>query len=139
MLVNQIAVFLENRAGRLLELTEILGKAGVDLVTLNIADTGEFGILRIVTRDNELATQVLRAAGYTVRDNSLIGVEVSDQAGGLALMLRALTNEDIDIEYLYSFAHAKQGTAVILFRVDNEQHALEILRANKFKILSEIL
>ncbi|MDR1092749.1 MAG: hypothetical protein LBL66_01210 [Clostridiales bacterium] len=139
MLVNQIAVFLENRKGRLLELTETLGKAEIDLVTLSIADTGEYGILRAVTRDNEHAARVLKEAGFTVQVNSLIGVEVADAAGGLAHMLKTLSGEGIDIEYLYSFAHTKQGTAIILFRVGEQEKALDVLKKSGVKILQEIV
>ena len=139
MSIKQIAVFLENRQGRLSELTETLGKAGVDLVALSIADTGEFGILRMVTRDNDHAVRVLRDAGYVVQVNSLIGVEVTDSAGGLSQMLKALSGAGVDVDYLYSFAHTKRGTAVILFRVADEPRALAALQANNIKTLKEII
>ena len=138
MPVTQIAVFMENRRGRLSELTETLGKAGVDLVALNIADTGEFGILRAVTRDNERAARVLKDAGFPVQKNDITAVEVADAAGGLAEMLKVLSGENIDIEYLYSFARTKRG-AVILFRSGDDKRAAEVLRAKGFKVLEEII
>ena len=139
MAVNQIAVFLENCRGRLREVTDALGKEGVNLVALNIADTGEFGILRIVTRDNDRAANVLREAGFTVQLNSLIAAEVADQAGGLSSILKFLSDENIDVEYLYSFAHTKHNTAVILLRVDDDARAAATLKRHKVKLLEEIV
>ncbi len=135
MFVDQIAVFIENRKGRLLELTEVLAKNNIDLVTLSVADTNDFGILRAMTRDNKRAVEVLRAAGFTVSSNNLIGVEVPDEPGGLAKVLKCLDNNSIGIEYLYSFAHTNDNKAIILFRVENETKALEALKNAKIKVL----
>jgi len=136
MAVTQLAVFMENRKGRLQELTETLGAAGIDLVALNIADTGEFGILRAVTRDNERAARLLKDAGFTVQLKTVVAAEVADAAGGLAKMLGVLSAENIDIEYLYSFSRTKQG-AVILFRSDDDVRAADALRSKGFKLLGE--
>ena len=132
MLINQIAVFLENRAGRLEALAKTLSDEQIDLISLNIADTSDFGIVRMITSDNKKAEVVLKGAGFTVKSNDLIGIEVDDTPGGLTNILLSLSQEDVDIEYLYSFAHTKEKKALILFKTSNVEKALAIL--NKHNI-----
>lgn len=136
-MVKQLAVFIENRKGRLLELTKVLGSNNIDLLTLSIADTKDFGILRLITRENTRAEKVLKNAGFTVTSTDLIGVQVEDKPGGLASILLALDQQSINVEYLYSFAHPSINSAVILFKVANEEMALKILKDNNVKILDE--
>ncbi|MDR3319111.1 MAG: acetolactate synthase [Clostridiales bacterium] len=138
MFVKQIAVFLENRKGRINELTKVLSDNKIDLITLSIADTNDFGILRAITNDNEKAMRVLKDAGFTATVAELIGVEVSDIPGGLHNVLKILDTEGISIEYIYSFAHTKDKRAVILFRVLEQARALEILKRNKIKVLDNL-
>ena len=138
MFVKQIAVFMENRKGRICELTEILGKNGIDWLTMSVADTSDFGILRGVTRDNEKAVRVLRDAGFTVSISDLLGVEVNDKPGGLANILKTLDEKNFSVEYLYSFAHAAAGKAVILLKTDNAEAALKALKDNGLKIISDL-
>ncbi|MDR2201832.1 MAG: ACT domain-containing protein [Clostridiales bacterium] len=134
-MVNQIAVFMENRKGRILELTKALKEAGLDLITLSIADTKDFGILRCIARDNDLAEKTLKSAGFTVTVNALIGVEVEDRPGGLSDALSLLEDGDINVEYLYSFAHAATKRAVIMFKVSDEAKAVEVLKRHNIRIL----
>lgn len=134
-MVNQMAVFIENRKGRILELTQVLKKNNIDLLTLSIADTKDFGILRCITRDNEKAQKVLKEAGFTVTSTELIGVEVSDTPGGLANVLSILSEQNINVEYLYSFAHTSTKNAVILFKVSDDEQALKILNKNNIKVM----
>ena len=101
MLVNQLAVFLENRKGRLKELAGVLAKEKIDILTLSIADTEDFGIVRFITTDNARARSILRDEGFTVTETELIGVEIGDVPGALAKVLKALADGDISIEYLY--------------------------------------
>lgn len=138
-MVKQMAVFMENRKGRIGELTKVLQKNDIDLVTLSIADTKDFGILRCITRDNARAEQVLRAAGFTVTTTELIGVEVADEPGQLAEVTELLEENDVNIEYLYSFARQSVGTGIILFKVDNEALALKALKDKGVKILEEAI
>ena len=137
-MVEQIAVFIENKTGRIQELTKILGEAGIDLRTLSIADTSDFGILRAVTSDNAAAVKALRARGFTVTTNKLICVEVPDKPGGLASVLALLDAHGVGIEYLYSFAHTNDKRAVILFRVEDDKRTLEILAKNGVKTVDNI-
>ena len=138
-MVKQMAVFMENRKGRIGELTKVLKKNNIDLVTLSIADTKDFGILRCITRDNARAEQALRAAGFTVTTSELIGVEVADKPGRLAEVTELLEENDVNIEYLYSFARQSVGTGIILFKVDNEALALKALKDKGVKILEEAI
>lgn len=138
-MVKQMAVFMENRKGRIGELTKVLKKNSIDLVTLSIADTKDFGILRCITRDNARAEQALRAAGFTVTTTELIGVEVADEPGRLAEVTELLEENDVNIEYLYSFARQSVGTGIILFKVDNEALALKALKDKGVKILEEAI
>ena len=136
MLVQQIAVFIENSKGRIRDLTQALANAGIDLLTLSIADTSDFGILRMITRDNDKAVKVLKEAGFTGDNYDLIGVEVGDTPGGLAKVLAILDQEDINIEYIYSFAHTNDNKAIVLFRVYDDQRAISVLQANNIKLLN---
>lgn len=135
MLVNQIAVFLENRKGRINDFARVLKEQNVDLISMSIADTKEFGILRAITRDNEKAVQALKDAGFTVVTSELIGVEVDDRPGGLSDVLSMLNNQDVDIEYLYSYARIEKGKAIILLKVDDNRLALNALTKGGFKVL----
>lgn len=131
MLVNQIAVFLENRTGRLLSLSKALSDSGIDLVSLNIADTSDFGIVRMITSDNERAAKALKEAGFVVKQTELVSIEVDDTPGGLTKVLEALGDSDIDIEYLYSYAKSNSSKASILFKTSDIEKANKILKNKK--------
>ena len=135
MLVNQIAVFLENRKGRIGDFSRVLADSKIDLVSMSIADTTEFGILRAITSDNELAVKCLRNAGFTVTSSDLIGIEVEDRSGGLSKVLQCLDDGGVDIEYLYSFAKAEANRAIIILKVVDNDVALEVIRKNNIKLL----
>ena len=131
MLVNQIAVFLENRTGRLLSLSKALSDSGIYLVSLNIADTSDFGIVRMITSDNEKAAKALKEAGFVVKQTELVSIEVDDTPGGLTKVLEALGDSDIDIEYLYSYAKSNSSKASILFKTSDIEKANKILKNKK--------
>ena len=131
MLVNQIAVFLENRTGRLLSLSKALSDSGIDLVSLNIADTSDFGIVRMIMSDNEKAAKALKEAGFVVKQTELVSIEVDDTPGGLTKVLEALGDSDIDIEYLYSYAKSNSSKASILFKTSDIEKANKILKNKK--------
>ncbi|NLK17558.1 MAG: ACT domain-containing protein [Clostridiales bacterium] len=139
MMVKQLSVFIENRPGRLYKITQLLSQHNIDLVMLSIADTKEFGILRIITSDIEKSFRVLKEAGYTVSITEMIGVEVPDRPGGLAEVLAVFDRCGISIEYLYSFARTSDKIAIILFRVEDSQSALEKLMEAKVKLTDRVL
>ncbi len=134
-MVEQMAVFMENRQGRIMELAKTLKENAIDLITLSIADTKDFGILRCIARDNSKAQKVLKDAGFTVTTTKLIGVEVADEPGGMCDILTLLGDKNINIEYLYSYAHVATKKAIILFKVSDEELALKILNENGIKLL----
>ena len=140
MLVNQLAVFLENKKGRLCSLTAILAENKIDLIAMSIADTKEYGIVRLITSDNKKAMACLKDAGFVVTNNDMIGIEVEDKPGGLADLLKEVEKCNIDIEYLYSFARTKQGKAIILFKADKPDETIEILKKSaNVKLISSMV
>ena len=126
-MITQLAVFLENREGRVGECCKTLKKAGVNLCSMSIADTSEFGILRIITDDNAKALEALKSAGFVVAMVDLIGIEVPDRPGALSDILVTLSDADINIEYLYSFAN-ESGHAQIGFKTAEPDKAVEVLK-----------
>ncbi|MGI6664418.1 MAG: ACT domain-containing protein [Christensenellaceae bacterium] len=127
MLIKQISVFLENRAGRLTELTKVLATHNIDIIAISIADTADFGILRCIVDDPAKAEEVLRANGFTASTTRVIAVELDDRPGGLSAVLEYLSEEGISIEYVYSFVRSKSDKALILFKVNDPDEALAIL------------
>ena len=137
MYVKQISVFIENSPGKLADFTRLLGENGIDLVSLSIADTTSFGILRGIVADYERAAKLIEDAGYTVCITDVLAVTVPDQPGGLAEILLLLTESGIAIEYLYSFVRNKGNNALIVFRVEDIEKAQDILRAHQVNFLSQ--
>ena len=135
MKVEQISVFLENKPGSLAEVTRILGESGVNIRALSLADTKDFGILRLIVNDNEKAREILGRRGLTVRKTEVVAVEVPDRPGGLAEILKVLSEADINVEYLYAFVQQSGENAIIIFRFDETDRAIEVLSKKQFKIL----
>lgn len=136
-MVKQLSVFIENSKGRLAHLTRVLGDAGIDLHSLSIADTANFGILRAIVDDNEKALKVLREHGYTVNITELIAVAVQDHPGGLAQALETLDGAGVGIEYLYSFVRKPSQSALILLKVDDAAKAVAALEKQNINILKQ--
>lgn len=130
MRVQQISIFLENKKGRLANVTEVLGKNGINIRALSIADTTDFGILRLIVNKPELAYQILKDEGFTVSSTDVIAVEVTDQPGGLSQILRYLEKAEINIEYLYAFVTQNSSAALIVFRVEQVDEAINVLEEN---------
>jgi len=135
MKVEQISIFIENKSGRLAEVSRILGEAGVNIRALSLADTSDFGILRLIVNDREKAIQVLKGKGFTVSKTEVVAVEVPDQPGGLARILDVLDSESINVEYMYAFVERCGDNAVIIFRFDETEKAITTLAANSFNML----
>ena len=135
MFIQQISVFIENRHGSLTDFTQILGENGVDLIALSIADTTNFGILRAIVSDNTL--KVVRDKGYTANLTEVLAVAVPDVPGGLAGVLKLLRDNDISVEYLYSFVRRVGNDAIIIFRVDQPERAGNLLRDKGVRLLEQ--
>lgn len=135
MKVEQISIFLENRAGRLSEVTRVLSESGVNIRALSLADTSDFGILRLIVSDFDKAKQVLKENGFTVGRTTVVAVEVEDKPGGLHNILNLLSGKGINVEYMYAFVQQSGKNAVLIFRFDRTDEAIEILQKNGLKIV----
>jgi len=133
--VQQISIFLENKKGRLAKVTEVLGENDINIRALSIADTTDFGILRLIVNKPQLAYQVLKEAGFTVSTTDVIAVEVTDQPGGLSSILCHLDKVGINIEYLYAFVTQTTTAALIVFRVEQVDEAIKVLQENGVRIV----
>jgi hypothetical protein len=136
MRVEQISVFLENKAGRLAEVARILAEAGVNIRALSLADTSDFGILRLIVNDNDKAKEVLSQHGFTVGKTDVVAVEVEDRPGGLHKILDVLFRANINVEYMYAFVQQSGDNAVIIFRFDNLDEAVKVLTANGVTVIN---
>ena len=129
-MVKQLSVFMQNKAGRIADIAEALSKEGIDLRALSIADTTDFGILRMLVSDIEKAKTVLSKKNCIVSVNEVVVVGVPDEPGGLARILMLMAQEQIDIEYMYSLIERGAKEAYMVFRVSNEPKLLEMLENN---------
>ena len=126
-MVYQISVFLENRAGQFAEITGILAENGIDLRAISIAETADYGILRMIVDDAQKATSLLMQHGYLLTMTPVIDVAVSDQPGGIAPVLATMAEGNIDIEYMYSLFTHIEGKAYIVFRVAEAEKFITLL------------
>ncbi len=127
MAIRQISVFLENKEGSLENVMGVLAAAGVDLRAITIADTQEFGILRLIVRGHDTACQALRDAGYVISLNRVLAVEIPDEPGGLLRVLKTVTSTGLNIEYSYAFLTPSHGKACVVLRVSDNDAAAEVL------------
>jgi len=135
MKVEQISIFLENKSGRLADVASVLAQAGINVRALSLADTTDFGILRLIVNDTEKAKKVLKDNGFTVGKTEVIAVEVADRPGGLAEILNIMKNNGINVEYMYAFVQKSGGNAIIIFRFDELEKAIETLQKGGIRIL----
>ena len=138
MPLKQISVFLENKSGRLAEVTEILGKGEINLRALSIADTADFGICRLIVNDPDKTLKILEEAGFTAKETDVLGVEVEDRPGGLAEIMRVFNENGVNIEYLYATLEKKADKAVVIFRVEDIPHGLKIIEEHGWKGVVEV-
>lgn len=127
MSITQISIFLENRAGQLSEITKILSENSIDLKALNIAETADYGILRIISDDSDKAAKLLRDNGFIVTETPVAAAAVPNKAGGLNDLLNIISKEEIDIEYMYSVFGQKDGLAYMIFKVKDVEAFISVL------------
>lgn len=137
MTISQLSVFVENKQGSMSGIAEALAEAGIDIRALTIADTTDFGILRLIVRDPENAKKMLQEKNFVVTVNQVIGVEVPDRVGGLAQVLRILDDALINIEYMYDFLAIKEEKAYIIIRVENNAKTVELLQSHGIRCISD--
>lgn len=136
MQIQQISIFVENKSGRLAEITEALAAANVDIRAVSIADTSDFGILRLIVDKPKEAVEALKASGFTASLTSVIAMGIDDQPGEFAKALRVLVDNKIGVEYMYAFISRERGKAFVILRVDESERAVEVLKAGNITILS---
>jgi hypothetical protein len=136
MFVKQISIFLENKSGRLAEVTKVLGDNGIDISALSIADTTNFGILRLIVNDPDKAEKVLQSNGFTTSATSVIAIGVKDEPGGLAAALSILKDAELEIEYMYAFVSKKEDEALVILKTGDPEKAVEVLTSNGVNVLS---
>jgi hypothetical protein len=135
MIVEQISVFLENKAGRLYEVTGILFEAQVNIRALSLADTSDFGVLRLIVDNNERAAAALKENGFTVGKTEVVAVQVDDKPGGLHNILKHLKETNLNVDYMYSYMRHIKQKAVMIFRFDNAPAAIKLLKEKGFTII----
>ncbi len=137
MTINQLTVFVENKQGALVQITDLLAANGIDMRALSIADTKEFGILRLIVDETEKAANVLAKAGFLANVTPVIGVKISDEPGKLSAALAALDKAGVNVEYLYAFLSRTPRHAYVVFRVSDNDKALAALDAAGFHTVCE--
>ncbi len=128
MIIKQLTVFLQNKSGRLEELTDLLAKNDINISALSIAETEEYGIMRMIVSDHEKALQALKAAEFTVKTTEVVSVECPDVPGSLHETLKKLKDNGIDVSYMYGYSHG--GTARLIMKINNPEKAMEIIEKN---------
>ena len=131
MIIKQISIFVENKKGRLAEITETLSKAGANIRALSIADTTDFGILRIIVDKPDVAAASLKEAGITVSVTNVIAIGIEDVPGAFSVPMRILSDAGIDVEYMYAFTFGHEQTAVMVFRFENPEATLKFFHEEK--------
>ncbi|MEA3547801.1 MAG: ACT domain-containing protein [Thermodesulfobacteriota bacterium] len=136
MKVKQIAVFLENKSGRMAEITGVLAKNGINIRAMSLADTADFGILRLIVNDTESARNILKENGFTVGTTEVLVIEVMDKPGGLASVLQIISENQLNIEYMYAFTQKTGETGLIIFRFDEIDKAMDTLKKAGCRLLT---
>jgi hypothetical protein len=132
--IKQISVFLENTTGRLSEVTKTIAGAEVNLRAISVADTADFGILRLIVDKTDKAISALNAAGFTTRQTDVVAVEIDDTPGSLAKLMDLFQQSQVNIEYLYASLEGKIGKAVVIFKMEDHENGQKILHDNGLKM-----
>lgn len=136
MTIKQLSIFVENKPGRLSEITEILEKNQIDIRALSVADTTNFGILRVIVNNPDKAQEALKDAGFTVSLTNVIAIGVDDKPGGLSQVMKCMAAAGISVEYMYAFISKEEKSAYVIIRVEDNAAATEVLKANGVPILT---
>ena len=136
MPVKQISVFLENKRGRLAEATTALSREKINIRALSLADTADFGVLRLIVDSPDRAVTVLKSHGFVAQVTEVIAVEVEDRPGGLARILEVLDQDNVNVEYLYAYVEKKRDNAIVICRIDDRERALQILEKHGIPTLN---
>jgi hypothetical protein len=138
MKIKQLSVFLENKPGRLSVPCKALAKAGLSILTLSLADTRQFGILRLILKDWEKAREALQGAGCVVNVTEVIAIEVEDRPGGLADVLEIIEKAGVNLEYMYAFTFRSEDKAVLVFRFEDPDAAIQLLQSKGVNVIGSV-
>jgi hypothetical protein len=138
MKIHQLSLFLENRSGQLRNACKILADAGINLATLSLADTEQFGILRLIVRDWQKAKQVLEDAGRLVKVTEVVAIEVPDRPGGMAEILDVIDEKGLFIEYMYAFSASPRQKAILIFRFEKTDEAIQTLKEKGINLVGSL-
>lgn len=138
MKLKQLSLFLENKPGALCRPMRLLARAGFNILTLSIADTNQFGILRLILRDWENAKKLLEKNGFVVKVTDMVAVEVSDRPGGLAKILDVAEKAGLNVEFMYAFPEKRENKEVLIFRFDDPDRAIEMLKKKKINVVAGV-
>jgi len=136
MTVEQLSVFVENKPGKLLEALEALAEAKIDLRALSLADTADFGILRVIVDKPDHTLKILAEAGFLVKSSEVLAVVIGDKPGGLASVVRILSEAGVNIEYTYAFVAHSKDKAYVILRVDDNSEAIKTLKSSEIPLLT---
>lgn len=137
MLIKQLSIFVENKHGRLAEITRLLKENNIDIRALSIADTRDFGIMRLIVNNPDKAEKVFKDAGCTVSLTEVIAIGIDDKPGGLAVAMDVLYKANISVEYMYAFISRTDDMAYVILRVEENDEAIKALNDAKVKILTK--
>jgi len=137
MKFNQVSIFLENKKGRLWEVCALLGKNSINIRALTIAESEDFGVLRIVVDKPDETMKLLKANNFVANLTDIVAVQVPDRPGGLASVLEVLSKSDINVEYMYGFVEKSSDNALLVFRFEDPDAAVKLLQKNGIKILAK--
>jgi hypothetical protein len=136
MSVKQISLFLENKKGRLADVTRVLTREKINIRALSLADTSDFGVLRIIVDDPEKCLSVLKENGFVAQVTDVVAVEVEDRPGALSRILEALDREGVNVEYMYAYVAKKKDNAIVICRIDDRERAMSVLQRSGIATLS---
>ena len=136
MTLKQISVFLENKKGRLAEVVGLIAAEKINIRALSLADTADFGVLRLIVNDPEKCFSVLKYNSFVAQQTDVIAVEVPDRPGGLQQILQVFDAGGVNIEYMYAFVEKKSDNAIVIFRIERPDLAIQVLEKNKISVLS---
>ena len=137
MFIKQLSIFVENKFGRLEAIIDCLSKNNINLRALSLADTADYGVLRVIVDDADKAKVALSEIGVISKLTDVVAVYLDDRSGGLASVLSVLKNEDVSVEYMYAFLGRKEGKALMVLKADDEQKAEKVLARNNIPMASQ--
>jgi len=138
MKLHQLSLFMENKPGQLVAPARVLANAGINIVTLSLADTQQFGILRLIVKDWQKAKAAMEASGSVVNVTEVVAIEVADRPGGLADVLAIFDANGINVEYMYAFTFGRGDRAVLIFRFEDPDMAIKILQTKGVNVIGSV-